>query len=135
MTNENRIIFIAPDSFNAVYTNNASNINFFDIFPQETPYHNNLIIDNLLRRDIFMYIEELYTLSKQFSLPIFPLSSRLEKNRVNIELCQPVHTSINDDCLSDFVRKLFQTKKSSYFDQFLDTLYLDSLIDYYAWKT
>ena len=50
MVSENRVIFMAPDSFAAIYSKKASRFNISKLFPQKQPYVKNAILNDLLHK-------------------------------------------------------------------------------------
>lgn len=133
MVQEQRLIFMVPDSFFAIYTQNACRFNIAKLFPQKQPYVKNRILNDLLHKDLFMYLGEFHHIAKHFNLPIVPISGVLKQGHLQIQLGDEVMAPVVEQGdYTPFLTELLASKMPSFIDQFPMFMQLHQAIQYYA---
>jgi acyl-CoA synthetase (AMP-forming)/AMP-acid ligase II len=133
MVKEKRLILMVPDSFFSIYTNNACRFNVSEMFPQKQAYVKNRILNDLLHKDLFMYLGEFHEITKHFKLPIVPISGTLNHGHLQIGLGDEVLAPVivNGD-YSPFLKEVLQSKMPHFIDQFPLFMQVQQAIQYYA---
>jgi|GEM_PF-473360 len=135
MIKEERIIFIAPDSFHAVYTNNYNRFNLTNMFPDLVQGIGNPVLKDLVQKDFFMYIEEMHQLAYSHKMAILPLIGKPGKNCLTVDIGSPVKVqSVENNDYSQFVYNVLKDKAKFLINDLTlhNTIY--DTMNYYAWS-
>ena len=133
MVSENRVIFMAPDSFAAIYSKKASRFNISKLFPQKQPYVKNAILNDLLHKNFFMFIFELHHMALHFDLPIYSLSGFVQGRELHVNISDPIKAEpIDDHNYVEFLQNILRSKMPYFIEQLDVFLQLESVIDYYT---